>query len=94
MVTYVDTVTKKNTGIICDLCGKISTRKFIYFSGRFDLVDVDCDRAATNTSQVDKRNLDLDACGDCVDALKKKMMEQISKRQSQGAWSTNTEKKQ
>jgi hypothetical protein len=93
MVAYIDQVTKKTTGIICDLCGKVSTKKFQYFSGKFDLVEVDCDLQKTGVKNVDIRYMDIDVCSSCMDDYKKKMVEQIAKRQNKGTWSTDTEAK-
>jgi hypothetical protein len=83
----------KNVGIYCDLCGKLFQDKFIYYSGKIDYVAVDRSAGMANIVSVDRRFLDMDICTDCMEKLKKQMLEIINRRDKSGAWTTSTEKK-
>lgn len=88
MVAHLDQ-SQKVTGIICDLCGIACTDKFEYYSGRFDLVEVDRSLSKSAIKQVDKRFLDIDLCSVCFTDLQRRMLEVINKREN-SSWSTKT----
>lgn len=102
MVAYVDPKSKKQNGIVCDLCGSVCTNKFTYFSAQFDKVYVDvalgkvqvAHKDMLGISDVDFLHLSLDICGKCMDGLINKVKTQIVNRdksqtdkpQGGGAW--------
>lgn len=93
MVVHIDQKLRKQTGIICDLCGAVSVDKFEYFSAKFDLVEVDRAVGKTGIKKIDRQNLDLDICVSCMDKIKGTVIDGIKKRENQGAWSTSVETK-
>jgi hypothetical protein len=79
-------------GIICDYCGKVNKSKFLYYSAKFDLVEVDTTIGKVASVDVDRRCLDLDLCLDCMEEVKRRVLSIINKREGKGDWSTSTEK--
>lgn len=66
---YNSPASKKATGIICDLCGKIYESKFKYYSGKLDLVEVDAELQKTGIIGVDRQFLDVDFCVMCFNTV-------------------------
>jgi len=66
---YSNPVSKKPTGIICDLCGKVYENKFKYYSAKLDLVEVDATIQKTGTVAVDRQCLDVDLCIQCFNTV-------------------------
>lgn len=89
-MVYTDPKTKKNVGVLCDICGKVYIDKFVYYSAKFDCIQVDRNFGPRGIADIDKRYLDLDFCDNCFNQLKAKVMEAIKKREKQGDWSTTT----
>lgn len=86
MVAHADPVTKQLNGIICDMCNKTCIDKFEYYSGHFDLVEVDRAIGKTGIKRVDRRYVDVDICVECMEKFKQKMLEMIKKREEKGKW--------
>jgi len=67
-------------GIICDICGKVCTKSFIYYSSKFDRVVVN--QSSGGIDDLDKRFMDLDFCESCFSSLKKKVVNVINEREA------------
>ncbi len=91
MAIYTDQ-NKLKIGIYCDFCGTVHKDKFEYYSGKIDLVQVDRGMSKTGVVAVDRRYLDIDICLQCMEKLKKQMIEVINRREKGGTWTTSTEK--
>lgn len=91
MVAYIDEVTHKCTGIICDICNKILKDKFLYYSSKFDLIEVDRNACSVGPKSVDRRYLDLDFCVECMEQMKTDVKHNIELRAGQSdksKWTT------
>jgi len=80
MVAHVSP-NKKTDGIICDLCSKVYTNKFRYYSAKFDLVEVDKAIGKSGIVQVDRRAMDLDVCEECMNKIKEQVLKLIKSRE-------------
>lgn len=89
MAPHIDHKAKKITGIVCDICGAVFTDKFEYYSAKFDLVNVDRAAGVSGIKSIDRRNLDLDFCKGCMDAMKQKVIDGANKREKNGTWSAS-----
>lgn len=100
MVVHVDQKTKKQNGVVCDICGSTYIDKFSYYSCQFDKVDVDvklgkvqlAGRDLVGIQDVNFKYLSLDICNMCMNDLISKIKNQIAKRDKPGggAWTTKT----
>ena len=86
MVAHNDEKTKQTNGIVCDLCNKVCVDKFEYFSGHFDLVEVDRAIGKSGIKKIDRRFVDVDICVACMEKFKQQMLEMIKKRSVDGKW--------
>ena len=90
----------KNVGICCDLCSSSVRDKFIYYSGKIDMVEVDSAIQKVGVVSIDRRFLDIDICTICFEQLKARMLSVIKNRESKGKeakkeggqWTTTTNK--
>jgi hypothetical protein len=87
-MVFCDQKTKQNTGILCDLCGSIRKDKFLYYSVKLDLVEVDKAIGKTGIVNLDRRFMDLDLCQGCANKIIDQVKEVIKKRESGGSWSS------
>lgn len=83
-------VTTDKQGIICDICGSISTKNFKYYSATFDMVEVDCTIKKSGPLNIDRRFLDLDVCVKCMDEIISKVKLGIEKRENKPSWSSGS----
>lgn len=56
---------KEGDGIICDLCGNVFRKKFVYFSMVSTKVSVDTEMSKTGIVNVDDDVLDFEICENC-----------------------------
>ena len=91
-MVYNDPNTKKAIGVLCDICGKLYKNNFQYYSVKMDLIAVDSEKQQTGPVNIDKRNLDLDLCVDCVEDLKKRVIKTsvIIAERKESQWNTST----
>ena len=80
MAAHIDETTKQINGVICDLCNKSFVDKFEYFSGHWDLVEVDRAVGKAGIKNIDRRYFDVDICMTCMEKFKHQMLEMIKKR--------------
>jgi hypothetical protein len=101
MVVHVDQISKKQTGIICDLCNSTYIDKFEYYNAKLDLVEVDRQIGKTGIKHIDRRWLDLDVCTKCMNELLERVkmraldrganpQDQASPQQPKDDWTTKS----
>lgn len=89
-MVYSDPSTGKHIGIICDLCSTIFKDKFEYFNAKFDLVRVDNELKKTGPVDIDRRCLDLDVCTECMDRMKKQVIQHEEQRRNKPKWTSSS----
>lgn len=91
MVAYADPQTKKHVGITCDLCGSVYRDKFIYYSAKIDMIEVDSSIQKTGVINIDRRFLDLDYCSACFEKIKQQVLS-AKPKEGDDSWTTSTKK--